>query len=431
MLALNSFKGCCSPKLYQMIQRFVVDKMLEALDIQIDMLGEADKDYYIIIFPEAYVVTHSVEECFYQVKVLRNRLASNIEYERLSPLSKYILYHALESRIDDYILAYEVEPLRVNELGVIVNDNEEVRYILPKELKEKIVEEFHIDENSPTDIESENYNEGFSIIWALENANDYTFYVSEDTDFLEIDIRAIVQLAVTNNPCFLSLMTYDDLDSYMDVMPLDVLEDYKNYRKEQVHLISGENKEKAVIDSILNALQSFSQRIIVHKYKGEVELTADLQERIEQVLTSKNINIAREYTLGRAKKNIGETDLYFSSVEEGRKIEIAILENKVIESFDKQYLQLMGYLNSNFLFGITLSINKNMPLNAALTFIKDKLEKVEGDFKPLEIYDGKDNLPLLVSKHKVPETGNEMAIYHFVLNLYDKEREEAALQARI
>ena len=39
-----------------------------------------------------------------------------------------------------------------------------------------------------------------------------------------------------------------------------------------------------------------------------------------------------------------------------------MLENKYIENFTKQYEQLMGYLNQDFKFGITLSLNRKMSL---------------------------------------------------------------------
>ena len=44
----------------------------------------------------------------------------------------------------------------------------------------------------------------------------------------------------------------------------------------------------------------------------------------------------------------------------------AVLENKYIENFTNQYNQLMGYLNPNFEFGITLSMNREMSLKKDL-----------------------------------------------------------------
>lgn len=44
----------------------------------------------------------------------------------------------------------------------------------------------------------------------------------------------------------------------------------------------------------------------------------------------------------------------------------AVLENKYIEKFTNQYNQLRGYLNPDFKFGITLSMNREMSLKKDL-----------------------------------------------------------------
>ena len=114
-----------------------------------------------------------------------------------------------------------------------------------------------------------------------------------------------------------------------------------------------------VIEHMISSLASMSQRCVDLRKRNEVELTGDFQNSIESVLNAKyDLQISREYTMGRAKKKIGETDLYFFTNKDGIKQEYYILENKVIDHFSDQYLQLMGYLNPYFSAGITLSINK-------------------------------------------------------------------------
>lgn len=426
MLALTDYKSGYSPELFSMVQKFINERILEALLEEIDTLRDADEDYYELLFPRSYLARHTLKECFHIAEALRDRLASDVEYVYFSPLFKYILYHVLNVSHDFYLDCLDLGDVFSN----VVLENDKVKLVLPDNIKEKIMKEFGIKEIVDVNFDADDFNEGLCLIKLLEDYGSYTDFISDDLDFLGDSLRAIVELALTNSGAFLSLMSYEELDTYVDIMPLDIVDDYKRYREAQKKSCEDDYKVTAVLDSIINALQALSRRTVVHKDKGEVELTAELQERIEPFLDTQNIRVAREYTLGRAKKGLGETDLYITTFENGRAIDIAVLENKVLEKFDKQYLQLMGYLNPNFLYGITLSINKNMKLSSALNYIKDKLQKIEGDFAPVHIFDGKGNLPLIISDHQIPETGKLMPVYHFVLNLYDKEREEAALKAR-
>ena len=157
---------------------------------------------------------------------------------------------------------------------------------------------------------------------------------------------------------------------------------------------------------------------------------------MEPVLNAKfGIHIAREYTLGRAKKTIGETDLYLFSQKDGIKQEWYILENKVIENFSKQYEQLMGYINPNFKAGITLSINKDKEWEEAFDYICGKLDNLKekrDEFAPIMIDRkiGTNGTRYVKSEHIVPETGHTMPVYHLVLQLSDDARQTVAVKAR-
>ena len=139
--------------------------------------------------------------------------------------------------------------------------------------------------------------------------------------------------------------------------------------------------------------------------------------------------------MGRAKKEIGELDLYFFINEDGIKQEKYILENKVIENFSDQYMQLMGYLNPNFPAGITLSINTSKRWEEAYDFICGKLEVMKkdgGKFAPISInrIKGDKGTRYIKTEHIVPETELTMSVYHLVLQLSDDDRLEAARKAR-
>lgn len=195
---------------------------------------------------------------------------------------------------------------------------------------------------------------------------------------------------------------------------------------------------KDVIEIILSALVDMSNRCIDFEGKGEEEITRDVEAAIKQILNDKyQIQIAREYTMGRAKKKIGETDLYFYRHEKGKLENLYILENKNMHSFDfkKQYEQLIGYLNPSFKAGITLSINRNLRWEEAF-------DKIEGELRVLKD-EGKEFAPINInrkmtvnrtvyikSEHIVSETSKPMTIYHLVLQISDKVRREIARKAR-
>ena len=139
--------------------------------------------------------------------------------------------------------------------------------------------------------------------------------------------------------------------------------------------------------------------------------------------------------MGRAKKKIGETDLYFFTNKDGIKQEYYILENKVIDHFSDQYMQLMGYLNPYFSAGITVSINKEKGWEEAYDYIFDKLtvmKNTEKEFAPIFIERniGANGTKYVKTEHVVPETGLTMAVYHLVLQLSDEDRLRAARRAR-
>ena len=163
-----------------------------------------------------------------------------------------------------------------------------------------------------------------------------------------------------------------------------------------------------------------------------MQITADLHDSVEGILNSKyGLSVAREFTMGRAIKKLGETDLYIYKESDGIITDYVIFENKYIENFMEQYNQLMGYLNPYFKFGITLSLNRKMSLSPGFDEIEKELKTIEGDFAPINIRRiGESETLMIVSEHIVPETGNKMKVYHLIFQLNDKERKEVAALAR-
>lgn len=192
-----------------------------------------------------------------------------------------------------------------------------------------------------------------------------------------------------------------------------------------------------VIEQMLSSLTEMSEITVFKEKAGEVELTADFQQRIVSSLNLQyGIQIDRECTIGRSKTTIGETDLYFYKYENGIKEELYILENKILTDFKKpQYGQLMGYLNPYFSAGITLSINKDRGWEEAFDYICEKLEELReegGDFAPIAI-DRKtvsNRTKYVKSEFIIPKDGRTMPVYHLVMQLYDKPWHERAKKER-
>ena len=196
--------------------------------------------------------------------------------------------------------------------------------------------------------------------------------------------------------------------------------------------------KKEILDHVgyKNRTYLTQKRIVDFKDRDEVKITADIQDAIGNVLNSKyGLHIAREYTMGRSEKKIGETDLYIYKEVDGWVEDCVIIENKYIEKFDRQYDQLIGYLNCNFEAGVTLSMNRNKSLKEGFDIIERKLHEkrrsAEVQCPPVSIERiEKGKVRYIVSEHIVPETKEKMKLYHLIFQLNDDERHKAAINAR-
>lgn len=387
--------------------RFVNDNIIGIIDGVLDFVNARPDENLPSYFPRGYYSKNG-HKCKDIIYVIRDILASGVIYPNLKPLYSHVLYRMLEDWIEATVDLPEMR-----------------RYFLPETLEKRIVEEYV----APYEEGSDEYNDGLFLIDELEDIEEYIEDCFEDDDFLEENIRTWVELAMSRGIDYTDF-TYEEFDEYIEVMPVDVAEKYMKFREVQKDSTKL-NVEDAIVLTIQDAMKKFSQRVTNHRDKKEVELTADLQEKIEDVLSVQNeVAIAREYTLGRAIKQLGETDLYFFMKDSGRTTDIAVLENKDIDNFRNQYMQLMGYLNPYFKFGITVSINKKLTLAEAISKIERELWEIEGDFAVTNVCRPDNGEHYLMSEHIVPETGEKMRVYHFILNLNDESRKEAAEIAR-
>lgn len=397
MYQINLNDASYSDKYNEELSRFVSSNTVEMLEYHMEDPGP-DLDN---LFPEVYVDSHSRLECLKVLKTLRDRMQSFVFYDSLTPLQEYVLYNTIGSWIEmERCQGFDLHRTAPDYLRALIKaEAQEPEYVLS----------------------------------VIEDLGEYTDIFFEDTDFDSESLRGFVQLAIHNPERFLKEMSYEDLDQYIEVMPADVAEEYQEFRekiKPKTQNIEIVCSEDDIVKSVYEAMKSFARRVVDHKDKGEVVLTRDLHELLVKDLVSHGVTIAREHTLGRAAKTIGETDLYFYMCNGKETIDIAVLENKVIEKFKDQYLQLMGYLNPYFKFGMTVSINKKFTIDEAEKKIASDLRSITGDFAVTDVYQPKNGEHYLLSEHIVPETKKKMRVYHFILNLSDGCRANAASEAR-
>lgn len=188
------------------LNKFVNNNILIMLDVAIDHIRDGfDMSSY---FPRGYY-KKKPEYCNDFIYSLRDTIQSSVIYDELTPIQSYVLYQIIDEWPDLYSDIPEL-----------------LRYPLPEELKKKIYEERGI----PFDVDPEEYQEELYIIEMLENVEAYNCNCFDDIDFLEEQVRILVERAVDGS-LFMMGLDYEELDQYIEVMPMDVAERYKKFRE--------------------------------------------------------------------------------------------------------------------------------------------------------------------------------------------------------
>lgn len=376
------------------VTEYVNSNLKEIICVLMDVI-EDDPDFEIdFLFPRDYFM-RKPEECKNTIYELHEMLSSPVIRDYVKPKYEYLLYN---------ILIWWEERSDVGE-ELIINP-------IDLELQEKLLKE-----------------DKKGILDEIQDYQQYYYICFHDHDFLPQSLGNLVVLYL-RNPAYGMFFGYDNLDEYVDLMECDLREQYLEVRKQQNDKEKELDIGECIVTEILAVLRRFQKRIVQFEKKGEVEITADLHDAVAGVLNTKyDIHISREFTMGRAKKKLGETDLYFCKEKNGIVEDYAILENKFIEKFTKQYFQLMGYLNPNFNVGITLSMSRDLSLKEGLDKIEKELNSIEKEkaFCPISISRVEfGSTAVVVSQHIVPETEKIMKVYHLVFQLNDTERKDAA-----
>lgn len=369
--------------------RDIVRSLLDILELD----QEFDLDGF---FPRDYLM-RKPQECRNSVYELYEIICSTNIRDFIKPKYEYLLYSILDWW----------EKCADNEDDLIINP---------------------VDDSLIKDLDNDDGQENLKWIQDFQKYYNICF---QNHDFLPEQLNDMVLLYL-NNPKLLEMAFQINLDDYLDLMECDLRDRYLEKRYEKNSDFCSSLSEKIVIE-LISVIKRFQKRIVHFEKRDEVEITADIQDAVTGPLNSKyNVLIAREFTIGRANKKLGETDLYIYAEKDGYVTDYAVLENKYIENFTKQYEQLMGYLNQDFKFGITLSLNRKMSLKEGFDKIENDLKRMKGTYQPTKIKRiGGENTLMIISEHIVPETENTMKVYHLIFQLNDKERKEIAALARL
>lgn len=379
------------------ITQYVNSNLRDIIRVLIDIL-ESDSEFDLdSFFPRDYLM-RKPQECRYAVDELYEIVCSKNIRDFIKPKYEYLLYAILcwwEDCVDD-------------ETELIINK---------------------IDNKLKNDLDNE--DGGKYILKQIENFEEYYYICFQDHDFLSNSLNSMVMLYLQNPKLLKMFFHYDNLDDYLDLMECDLRERYLEVQSKKYSDLCTSMSENIVME-LISVIKRFEKRIVHFENRDEVEITADIQDALAGKLNSKyDLHISREFTMGRAIKKLGETDLYIYAEKDGYITDYAVLENKYIENFTNQYNQLMGYLNHNFEFGITLSMNRKMSRKDGFDRIENELKNIKGNFKPISIQRrGEKNNVMIISEHIVPETDNRVKVFHLIFQLNDKERKEAAAIAR-
>ena len=398
------------------------------------------------------------EECYPQT--LEIAITKYINYNLLSIISTLIDFYEQDSEFDIFPLMPLYESRESNlkiiyALRDIIERNSINDYISPKyELTLYIIlvwweEVCDIEENLlPAELD----NNLKSIILAnsdyigeeyitsyMDNLCNYDYlyeWCFKDFDFLPENISNLVQLYMRNDENYQLLFSNLELDDYIEVMPQDIREIYLKDKNKVLESYPKVFSEESIIIEIYAILVQMEQRALELKKRSETEISNDMDLGLKRLLKLKhNFEVARERPMGRALVQLGETDIYIYQNSDIGYREIAVIENKFIEKLENEYYQLLGYLNKNFQFGITIAINRNLNYDQAKQKLKEAILKWEKENCGFDIEDIKHpfrDLPdIVMTTHKVPEnTNSRMNIYHLILNLSDEFRSGAAIKAR-
>lgn len=411
MIPLELFDYSNYKEIDMQVTRYVNKNLETIIRVLLDILND-DSEFDLEGFLPRDYLERKPEECRKLVDELYELVKSDVLRDYIKPKYEYLLY---------MIIFWWDE---------IIDEEED---LLPIAIEGKLLNKIRNEESYLSE-DGENY-----VLRQITSFDSYYYICFDDHDFLPKQLSQMVTIYLRNSKFFKSFFPDVSLMDYVDLMQCDLRELYFEKCNEELsndNEIKYSNIEDQIVSEIVFVLQLLESRVVEIENRDEVQISNDIYNSLLRILkVSFGIECTREMTIGRANKKLGETDLYLYKNDKVKKQHIAIIENKYINNFQSQYQQLLGYLNQNFEFGVTISINKGLKLEDALKKINRDLniiKETDTDFKITTISKPYKEFPYVIrSSHIIPEdTTREMNVYHLILNLFDLERKNIAKKAR-
>lgn len=262
------------------ITKYVNSNLRDIVRVLIDIL-ETDPEFDLDgFFPRDYLM-RKPQECRNAVNELYEIICSKNIRDFIKPKYEYLLYAIL----------YWWEDCTDDEDDLIINP---------------IDDEFKRDLN----------NDGKNSLKLIQDFEEYYYICFQDHDFLPEQLSSMVMLYLRNPKLLEMFFQHDNLDDYIDLMECDLRDRYLEMQSEKNRGLCNSLSENIVME-LISVIKRFQKRIVHFENRDEVEITADIQDAIAGSLNSKyDLHTSREFTMGRAIKKLGETDIYIR--REGR-----------------------------------------------------------------------------------------------------------------
>ena len=377
------------------ILKKVNEVIYEILRFYNDLRETDDKGYLEELFP-SHMIRENIQLCYETLDIMKEHLTDEYYHE----------LNQLEARTLFYLLNWYLEVTEEDEFNVEIDKD-----------KIKTESDIYISKN-------------------INNVNSYLDFMFYDWDFLDEDLSNYLEIYF-KVPEIVTDFFHVDLDEYIDLMPKDKKEEYLRCKSKGTYNLNNdaERIESVIIKEIFSAIKRREEDPIRLKLTSETQLSTDITDIISSNLNNYNIIAQREKPNGFALSSIGEDDIYLYSMNDGVYKPISIGENKKWGTYENQIKQLLGYMNQGLNFGFAIIFNKDTSLQHVLKRRREIIEKISvgkdesfklvGEIKNVENFEN-----VLVSTHRNPENNKIFKIYHFIINCYLPEREDAAKEAR-
>ena len=170
---------------------------------------------------------------------------------------------------------------------------------------------------------------GFDAVRIVTDIESYLESLFDDWDFLPDYLNLYVALSINDPSMFRMVMTYEELDEYLELMDMDLREEYVHFRQ-HIHQ-PPETAVQKLHRNILKALISIQNNRLYYG-KSENEINDGVRDNLNMVYDVRDQTRRGESESG---KSSGELDFLF--YEDG--IPIAIAEALKLNGLNRTYLE--------------------------------------------------------------------------------------------